>query len=184
MSKSKKTFAEIEKDLLSFTQERCPGIKVTVEHSERWDRTCFTFRWSGFEGLLLEERFRIIAHLVPPDYYSQHCSEAVWLELTLTETIKDYLSQPRSEDVDDQIQSTWKMLAEKNFFAALEDELVRMPLHQCPNDFTYSKRVLDAQMVKGSKRDVALLSFMRHQAYCDWEVLRKIRPMAEKGKTK
>ncbi len=180
MAKSKKTHAELQKDLLGFVTKTCPGVDVEVTHSDRWDRTCFTFRWPGFAGLLLEERFRLVAHLVPPDYFAAHCSQAVWLELEPAETIDEYLAQPRSEDIDGKVPAIWKMLKEKNFFGVLEDELVRIPMHQCPNDFTYTKRLLEVSGLNADQKRDALLAFMRHEAYTDWEVLRKVRPIAEK----
>jgi hypothetical protein len=179
-----KTHAQLAKDLKEFTAKACKGIDVQVEHSQRWNRPCFTFRWSGFEGLLLEERFRLIARLIPPDYFEQHCQGAVWLELTPKETVESYLAQPRSEDIDDQLPAIWRMLNQMNFFAALEDELCRIPFSECPDDFSITRRVFAAMNTADERVRDALLAFMRHQAYTDWEVLRQVRPIAEAKKGK
>ncbi len=177
-----KSHAQLAKDLKSFVGDACPGVTVEVDHATRWQRTCFTFRWEGFAGLLLEERFRLVAKLIPPDYFERHCRGVVWLELTPDESVDDYLAQPRSEDVDDRLPEIWRQLADRSFFTALEDELVRVPFSRCPDDFTYTKRVMDAKKVSPDLRRDALLAFMRQTAYTDWEVLRKVRPLVEKQK--
>jgi hypothetical protein len=176
--------AKLAKDLRGFTARQCDGIDVTVEHSPRWGRTCITFRWAGFSGMLPEERFRLVARLIPADYFEAHCGGAVWLELTPDETIESYLSQPRSEDVDGRLPAIWRMLAKKDFFAVLEDELCRIPADKCPDDFTVSRRVLKAIRLSDEEARDALLAFMRPQAYTDWEVLRQVRPIAQATKGK
>jgi len=183
-----KTHAQMQEDLTDFLSTPCPGIAVEVSHSKRWDRLCLTFRWEGFADLLLEERFRLIAKRLPENYFVEHCQGAVWLELTPGESIDEFLAQPRSEDVDDKLPAIWAQLDTIAFFAALEDELVRIPPHQCPDDFTVSKRVLAGKGVTGDERRDILLAFMRQQAYTDWEVLRQVKPVAQgsapKQKTK
>ena len=178
-----KSHAQLAKDLRGFVAGACPGIEVEVSRSRRWKRTCLTFRWSGFAGLLLEERFRLLARLIPPDYYEEHLRGVVWLELAPEESVEDFLAQPRSEDVDDRLPSIWRMLRKLDFFAALEDELVRIPVEQCPDDFTLSKRVLGAKRASSEQIRDACLAFMRTRAYNDWEVLRQVRAIAE-GKRK
>jgi len=184
-----KSHTQLARDLRGFLGDACPGIEVEVGLSERWRRTCLTFRWAGFDGLLLEERFRLLARRVPPDYYAQHLKNVVWLELTPEETVESFLAQPRSEDIDTELPKVWRMLRETNFFASLEDELVRIPPAQCPDDFTMSKRVLQAKQASAEQIRSACLAFMKHQAYNDWEVLRTVRPLVEeaaatKGKAK
>jgi hypothetical protein len=161
----------------------CPGVRVEADHSRRWDRLCLTFRWDGFAGLLPEERFRLVAGQVPPAFYDEHCRGAVWLELTDGEAIDDYLALPRSEDIDPRLADVWAGLRALNFFAALEDELVRITFDQCPDDLSISKRVLAAKHAGPELAQDAVLAFMRHEAYSDWEVLRKVRPIVEKAES-
>lgn len=175
----KKTEAEIASELAGFVGKVCPGVQVEVGHSQRWDRRCLTFRWAGFAGLLPEERFRLVAKPVPPAFYEAHCAGSVWLELAEGETLDAYLKLPRSEDIDPRLPQVWALLREVNFFAALEDELVRIAVADCPDDLSISKRVLAAKEVGAEQAREAVLAFMRHEAYTDWEVLRKVRPIAE-----
>ncbi len=177
--RTRKTYKQIAADLLGFLAQSCPAIDVTVGRSERWGRTCLTFRWEGFRGLLLEERFRRIARLIPQDYFESHCRDAVWLELAPDETIDNFLAQPRSEDVDSRLPAIWKMLRDCSFFAALEDELVRIPPGACPDDLSVSRRVLAAKSLTADEARDACLAFIRKEAYNDWEVLQKVRPIAE-----
>lgn len=165
--------------------QACPGVSVEAEHSPRWNRTCLTFRWNGFAGLLPEERFRIVAQAVPAPLFDQHCRGAVWLELADGETVDEYLKLPRSEDIDPKLPRVWAHLREVCFFAALEDELVRIPPRDCPNDLSISKRVLDVKRASAAQVRDAVLAFMRHEAYTDWEVLGKVRSIVEpQGKKK
>lgn len=179
-----KSHAQVRKDLAAFFKEKCPGSEVAVEQSDRWKRRCITVTWKGFAGLLLEERFRLVAKLVPADYFRANCADAVWLELTPGESIESYLAQPRSEDVDDRLDEIWKALGGIRFFEALEDELVRIPPNQASDDLSVSRRVLAAKKASADLQRDALLAFMRQQAYNDWEVLREVRPVATGGKGK
>jgi len=178
---SEKDHAALARELQDMLDKSCPGMAVTVAHSPRWQRMCLTFHWDGFRGMLPEERFRLVAKRVPPAYFETHCRGAVWVELAGDESIEDYLALPRSEDIDARLNDVWADLAALNFFAALEDELVRVPAQQCPDDFTFSKRVLSARKATREQTRDAMLAFMRHEAYTDWEVLAKIRPIAERS---
>lgn len=177
-----KTDKQIADELAGFVGAVCPGVQVEVGLSPRWNRRCLTFRWPGFALLLPEERFRLVAKPVPPAFFEAHLGGAVWLELTDTETIDAYLALPRSEDIDPKLPQVWAALGELNFFAALEDELVRIAVADCPDDLSISKRVLAAKDAPAELREAAVLAFMRHEAYTDWEVLRKVRPIAERSR--
>lgn len=178
---AQKPDTEVADELAAHVGKVCPGVQVEVGHSERWNRRCLTFRWAGFADLLPEERFRLVAKPVPPPFYEAHCRGAVWLELAEGETLEQYLALPRSEDIDPKLPQVWAFLADLNFFAALEDELVRIALADCPDDLSISKRVLAAKQAQPDQIRDAVLAFMRHEAYTDWEVLRKVRPMAERA---
>jgi len=171
---------QIASELTVFLAEHCPGMTVDVGMSNRWKRRCLTFTWPGFKDLLPEERYRLVLRHIPPEFVEKHCTGAVWLELTPGESVDDYLKLPRSEDVDSKLPQIWKQLREWRFFELLEDELVRVPPSQAPDDFSHSKHVLDARGATAQQRQDACLAFMRQQAYNDWEVLRKVRPVAEK----
>ncbi len=178
-TQSKKTHAQLKKDLLSYVGNACKGVELEVDISPRWDRLCLTFQWDGFDDLLLEERFRKVAQLVPGDYFEKNCQQAVWLELTPNESIDEYLKQPRSEDVDAELPKIWKKLGEIEFFSRLEDELVRIPPADCPDDLSVSKRVLRASKLSESDVRKCCLAFIRQAVFTDWEVLKAVRPIAE-----
>jgi hypothetical protein len=178
---SQKDHGHIEQELHKFLDPHCPGIKITVALSPRWKRLCLEFRWNGFANLLPEERFRLMAKHVPPEFVARNCADAVWVELTPAESIEEYLKLPRSEDVADRAAAILKSLSDSDFFAALEDELVRVPPADCPDDFTFSRRVLSAKSATPAEVRDACLVFMHHRAYNDWEVLREVRPIAQSG---
>lgn len=176
---AKKTDSALAKELTELLSPACPGIQVDVGISDRWKRMCLTFRWPGFADLLPEERFRLLARRIPVEFLDKNCPNAVWLELTPSESIDDFLALPRSEDIADRAPAILKTLVDANFFALLEDELVRVPPARHPDDFTYCKRVLAAGNAKPEQTREACLAFMHHKAYNDWEVLREVRPIAE-----
>lgn len=173
--------AQIEQQLHKLLDAHCPDIHIHVAVSPRWNRLCLEFRWNRFTGLLPEERFRLLAKHVPPEFITRNCADAVWVELTPDESIDDYLKLPRSEDVAGRAKAILQDLTERDFFAALEDELVRVPPADCPDDFTISKRVLAAKNASPAEVRDACLVFMHHRAYNDWEVLREVRPVAQSG---
>jgi hypothetical protein len=176
--------ARLAGELRELVETACPGIAVEVGIHPRWQRKCFTFRWAGFDGLLPEERFRLVVKRIPPEFYEAHCGGAVWLELADGESLEDYLELPRSEDIDPRLAAVWSFLRDVNFFATLEDELVRIPPARCPDDFTVCRKVLTVKQASADQARDALLAFMRHRAYSDWEVLREVRPLVENNKDK
>ena len=92
---------KLEKKLHEMLAERFVGIEVRVEHIDRWQRMGVTFRWSGFAGLLPEERFQRLAAALPDTYREQELQGLVWLELAPDESVGQFLKLPRSEDVAD-----------------------------------------------------------------------------------
>lgn len=179
MSGGKKDHGAIAADLLKTVSGACPDMTVTVEQNARWKRPCLTFRWSGFDGLLPEERFAIIARLVPPDYVEAHCKEAVWVELASDETLEQYLALPRSEDVAKQSKDVLAELAATNFFAVLEDEMVRIPPNQTANGLTETRRILKSRGLDDKRVQTTCLVLIGAGGFNDWSVLREVRPQVE-----
>ncbi|MCB9850756.1 MAG: hypothetical protein H6817_08630 [Phycisphaerales bacterium] len=179
-----KSHETLARDLGGYVTKAHPDMQVEVAESPRWKRTCFTFTWDGFAGLLPEERFHIVTRCVPADYIEKHCRGVVWLELADGERIEDYLALPRSEDIAEKAGKIGKRLGEMAFFAALEDELVRIAADQCPDNLSISKRVLAAKKAKDAEIREAILLFLHHRAYTDWEVLRQVRPAVESSTKK
>lgn len=189
MSAGKKEYQKIAANLLGFLSEQCDGIEVVVDDSARWKRMCLTFRWSGFEGMLPEERFRILARLIPQEFVSKHCLGAVWLELAPGESIESYLSLPRSEDVADKAPEILEQLKDTGFFAVLEDEMVRIPPHQCEDSLVVTRKILSARGLADEQVQEVCLVLIGCGAYNDWSVLRDVRKQVEdapktKGKKK
>lgn len=184
MSGGKKDHAAIAADLLKSVSGACPGIKVAVEQSARWKRPCLTFRWSGFDGLLPEERFAVVARLIPPDYVEAHCKSAVWVELGSAETLEQYLALPRSEDVAKQANDVLAELAATNFFAVLEDEMVRIPPNQTACGLTVTRRILKSRGLTDKRVQTICLVLIGAGGFNDWSVLREVRPQIESSTKK
>lgn len=179
-----KDHATIAHDLLGYVRAACPGIEVLVDRSPRWNRTCLTFRWAGFSGLLPEERFRILARQIPQAYIDQHCTGAVWLELAPGEDVDHYLALPRCEDVADQTDDVLRELARTDFFAVLEDELARVLPDKVEDNLSVTRRILSARAMSAQGVQTVCLVLIGCGAYNDWSVLRAVRPVAEQLDTR
>ena len=149
----------------------CPGIEVTAEHSGRWDRMCVTFRWSGFDGLLPEERYERLVRVIPEDYRQKKLAGFVWLELAPGESIDAFLALPRSEDVADKEADIYAELRRIGFFHALSKCLGSSPKKTCRGDLSGLAKVLGEQSFDGGRIDQAKMLFIRRGAYCDCQAL-------------
>jgi len=148
-----------------------PGLTVEVGHNERWNRTAVTIRWAGFDGLLPEERFHRVFHVIPESFYEKHLRRCIWFELGSEESVEDFLKLPRSDDVGDKEPEVVRKLTKAGFFEALAEELGADPTATCGGDFSTVRRILAAKRFsKPALRD-ALLVLMRNGAFCDCEAL-------------
>ncbi len=165
----------IRNELLRLLAPHFPGLEVRVEHSPRWDRTCLTFRWSGFAGTLPEERFRRLLLHIPPEYRENRLAGVVWLELAPDESVDEYLALPRSEDVAGREKSIARRLIRSGFFEAMQEHLGPVPVDQCMNDLSITRQVLgNLGFAAGECRDACLLLIL-HGAYADCDVLLEAR---------
>ena len=71
----------LEAQLASLLADPFPGMTLEVGRSERWNRTCVTFRWAGFAKLLPEERFHRLTKAIPEGFRESRMRGFVWLEL-------------------------------------------------------------------------------------------------------
>ena len=161
----------LREKLLELLSPALPGIQVDVGHSDRWDRTCLTFRWDGFAETLPEERFRHLLLHIPPEFRENHLQGAVWLELAPSETVEAYLALPRSEDVADRQQAIARRLIRSGFFEALEERLGPLPIELCMMSFAVTRELLREQGYSKRQCDEACLLFILHRAYSDYEIL-------------
>ena len=166
---------KIQTELELLLAEHLPGIEVVVEHSKRWQRMCVTFRWSGFAGLLPEERFERLSRLIPAEYRDGKLAGFVWLELAPDEEADDLLGLPRSEDVADRESDIYTKLTNLDFFDALARALGAAPQKSCTGGFSEVAAILSAKEFSKEGITDSKLVFIRHGAYCDCQVLLTVR---------
>jgi len=153
------------------------GIEVEVGHSDRWDRMCVTFRWTGFEELLPEERFHRLSQVIPAEFHEKRLRGFVWAELGPQESIEEYLKLPRSEDVGEREKAICTGLVGARFFESLRDAMEPDPTDRCPGDFSLSVAALSAAGLSAAKIRDAKLVFIRHGAFCDCQVVETVHPL-------
>ncbi len=164
-------FKKLQAELTDILAPKLSGIRVDVEHANRWNRPCVTFRWSGFAGLLPEERFHRLVALIPEDFRRDRLTGFVWLELTLEETVESHLLLPRSEDVAARKGEIFHDLQAAGFFEALGAALGNIPERECPGDFSTLEQVLTRkQFTPFQVRDVKL-TFIGQGIFCDCQAL-------------
>jgi hypothetical protein len=163
-------------DLVSMLRPRFEGLTVTVGYSDRWRRPCVTFLWSGFAGLLPEERFHRLARAIPEEFRASRMTGVVWLELAPGETVEDYLKLPRSEDVLGREPDVYAELVRVGYFDRLQEALGRSPEARCGGDLSVTLSLLSSAEYPVDRIDQVKLVFIRHGAYCDCQVLQTARP--------
>ncbi|MCH9003477.1 MAG: hypothetical protein IIC02_12975 [Planctomycetes bacterium] len=171
---------KLEMDLVALLARSFPGMTVEARHSKRWDRMCLTFRWSGFAGLLPEERFQRLLGVISESFRDERLSGCVWLELAQGETIDQFLKMPRSEDVADREQAIFADLQERGFFDALRQAMKPTPTKACKGDFSRTGGALSKGRSADKVTQDAKLLFIRHGAYCDCQVLGEVEPALSK----
>ena len=149
-------------------------ITVSAGMSERWDRPCVLFRWSGFADMLPEERFHRLVQAIPAEFRQSRLAGFIWLELAPGETVPAFLKLPRSEDVADQEEAIFDRLVDAKFFDRLAASLGKRPTVRCQGDFSETDKVL-SHAGPSHTRDAKLL-FIRHGVYCDCQVLQTVQP--------
>lgn len=178
--KGRREDKQLEAELAAILGPRFPGMTITTGHDDRWDRKCATFRWSGFNDLLPEERFRRLVSVIPDGFRTSRMSGVVWLELAPDETVEEYLRLPRSEDVADKQRDVYTDLIRVGFFDLLGKELGPSPETRCAGDFTLSAAVLSEGKCSADKIRDAKLTFIRHGVYCDCQVIPGAQPALAK----
>lgn len=158
-------------ELLRMLSTSFPGVQVTLEHSARWNRECVTFRWTGFSGLLPEERFHRLVKVIPESFREQNLAGLVWLELTPSESVEEFLRLPRSEDIARKERTIYAALRKADFFTALHRALGSAPEQSCDGGFAQSERILSGLKLGPHGTQDAKLVFIRHHAFCDCQVL-------------
>lgn len=162
---------ELQADLVEILESALPGLTVSVEMSERWKRPCATFIWSGFQGLLPEERFHRLVQAIPESFRTKRMSGVVWVELAPGEEVDAFLKLPRSEDVAPKEAKIYAGLCKVKFFDALQASMGRSPQKSCSGRFTATEAVLGEKNYSASRTTEAKLLFIRHGVYCDCQVL-------------
>ncbi|MCH7720923.1 MAG: hypothetical protein IH988_08030 [Planctomycetes bacterium] len=169
------TTADLRADLLALLVKTCPGIDITLGHSERWNRPCIEFRWDGFARLLPEERFRRIMGPLPDQYYEERMRGCVCLELAPGEDLEAFLALPRSEDIVQDESRIARRLLEAEFFGKLEAQLGPSPMDSCPGSLQGSRQLLRSLRFSAAQVERACLVLIRHRSYCDCEILMRAR---------
>ncbi len=171
---------KLETELAAVLASSLGGITVEVGYSDRWQRMCVTFRWSGFAGLLPEERFHRLAQVIPAAFRESRLKGYVWLELAPGESIEAYMSLPRSEDAATREKAICGGLVDIRFFELLGDALGPNSADRCLGDFSATSALLSGLGLPLLKIQDAKLVFIRHGAFCDCQVLETVQPVVRR----
>ncbi|MBI3834994.1 MAG: hypothetical protein HY287_11750 [Planctomycetes bacterium] len=161
----------IEVELRAMLAPLFEGITVSISSSTRWNRPAATFTWSGFKGLLPEERFHRLMTVISEGFKAERMAGFIWLELAPGESIDELLKMPRSDDVAAREGQIVADLSSCVFFATLAEELGASPQRQCQSDFRFATKVLSSLKFDAAGIRDAKLVFIRHHAFCDCAIL-------------
>lgn len=168
---AKRDLARLKDELLAMLSPAFDGIDVRLHFSKRWNRNCVTLRWSGFEGLLPEERFHRLVSVIPEEFRKSHLAGFVWLELTPTESVEVHLKSPRSEDVAARKAEIYHALHQASVFDSLRTALGTNPQKKCPGDLSTLARLLGAGQFAQEQITNAKLLFIGEGVFCDCQAL-------------
>jgi len=161
----------LENELTGLLAPRFAGIRVEIAKSPRWNRPSVTFRWSGFEKLLPEERFHRLVAVLPANVRDERLAGFVWIELAEKETVDAFLKLPRSEDIAKREADIYSDLVKAKLFDALAEAMGVSPEQKCNGDFQEMLRLLKAKRFPSNRLVGAKLLMIRHHAFCDCQVL-------------
>jgi len=176
MAAATTTTPDLRADLIALLGKACPGIEISIAHSDRWKRSAIEFRWEGFAGLLPEERFRRIMGALPDHFYATRMRGLVCLELVPGEELEAFLALPHSEDVAQDEPRIVRRMVKAKFFDKLEALLGATPVDACKGGLQGSRKLLQSLRFSAVQVERACLVLIRHRSYCDCEVLMRARP--------
>ncbi len=165
--------------LKGFLADGYPNISIRIEPwRDEPSRDAIYFEHEKFAVLYPMQRYHYLIHSIPEDFYAQHLSEAVWVELAPGESIED-LQYPDEELIESISPDVMRSLRGSGFFAGLDD--LMSPIDEtvepevCHGDFRHAKRVL-AEKGFGERNGIDEVFdichvLMAQGGYCDCEVL-------------
>lgn len=170
------SFETLKRELAATLSAKFPGIAIQIAHSAKWNRPCVTFTSRDFSGLLPEERFQRLAAVIPTEFREQRMAGFVWLELAEGESVEEFLTLPRSEDVADREAEIYGELARAKLFDSMEESMGTSPDKRCEGGFREMMRILSGKRFSPDQVRDAKLLMIRHRAFCDCQILLTARP--------
>ncbi len=138
--------AEIIAQLKEFLADSYPDISIRIEPwKEDRTREAIYFEEKKFAVLYPMQRYHYLIHLIPKDFYDQHLSESVWVELAPGESVDD-LQFPDEDLIKSISPDVLRALERSGFFTGLDDLMSpaggAVEPEVCHGDFRHAKRVL------------------------------------------
>jgi len=160
--------------------EAYPDIEIRAEPwSDDPSRTALYFVTERFAPLYQMQRYHLLIHTIPEDFFDEHLQNTVWFELAPGETPDDlgYLKEEQVAEIADNVLS---VLEAEGFFPALYESMCPMgseePHEVCKHDFSMAKSAL---LECGFKEDEFFDIFhvlMDRGGFCDCEILYNAAP--------
>ncbi len=168
--------------LKRFLADSYPGIRIWIQPwKHEPSRNAIYFEHERFAMLYPVQRYHYLVCSIPEEFYVQHLSEAVWVELAPGESAED-LHYPDEELVARISPNIMRVLQGSGFFSGLDD--LMSPLDEtrepqvCHGDFRHAKRVLAGKGFgeRNGIDDVFDIChvLMAKGGYCDCEILYNI----------
>ncbi len=161
-------------DILGFVGASYPNMEVRVEPwPQDPTRTAIWFVESKFALIYPAQRYHYLLHLIPEDYYQQHLSNSIWLEVAPGEAPED-LRYPDPEVIEEITPHVMKCVLASRFFQALDDLLCPISgavREGCHGDYRHSRPLLLAHGFTPDELFDVFHVLMAQGGYCDCEIL-------------
>jgi len=164
---------QLRLELLRFTRGAFPDIDIqVVPWADDPKRLAISFVEPRFSALYPAQRYHCLTHLIPQEFFDEHLTDTIWLELAPGEKPED-LRYPDDELIRDITPDVMKVVA--NAIEDLDDLMCPaspdVPRAACFGDYRHSRRVF---LAKGFEEEDLFDVFhvlMARGGFCDCEIL-------------
>ncbi len=169
---AQKDYQSVQRELEGHLRKRLNRVSVRIGEGIHYRGVNVVVTWSGFAGLLPEQRFHHVVRAIPGEYYDRHLREGiVWFELAPGESAEAYMRMPRSEDVAAEEGRIAERLRQMGFWEEFLAAAGLRPHEASADGFVESGRILREAGEDEEAVRKACLFFIRQGAYCDAHLL-------------
>lgn len=171
---------ELKEELYKFIAPTYPDIQIEIIDTADNIRSLY-FTDEHFKLLYPKQRYHLLIHLIPNDFFEQHLAHTTWFELVPDEN-PDELDYHDQETIDEIKAPILAILMNKVSFVSILDKKFNDETSKCFGDFRTAKQILtDLEFSTEDQFDIFHV-LMDEGGYCDCEILLNVFKESEYAK--